>query len=253
MNAQTVELFGYAASVFVAISLLMVSLVKLRILNLIGCTFFVIYGSLLGSIPIVLTNGFIMLVNIYFLVQMYRKDISSFEYVSADKRLPELMDFYRLRQKDIARYYPDFRECHLRAASEGRGLVYAARKGARIQGFAIALGEESMNLGQYCDDSQGFKSAIQTVRDSQYSGEPLFLADYIVRKYRDLGLARIFHEKLVEDLSDSHGAFLWLNHRDNRRMKRLLLSLGYEQVEQTEDYQLLRLDIKSKGLAAPAS
>ena len=43
-NVAPIELVGYSASLFIVISLTMTSIVKLRIINSIGCLLFVIYG-----------------------------------------------------------------------------------------------------------------------------------------------------------------------------------------------------------------
>ncbi len=68
-----VEFLGYAASIMVAISLTMKDIVKLRVLNFIGCTLFAAYGLMIDSWPVVLTNGFIACVNVYFLSKMYQE------------------------------------------------------------------------------------------------------------------------------------------------------------------------------------
>lgn len=245
MDFNYVELFGYAASAFVAISLLMVSLLKLRVLNLIGCTFFVIYGLFLHSFPIVIANGFIMLINIYYLIQMYRKDISSFEYVRVDSMIDDLMSFIVVKHQDITKWYPNFRECYLRAAAGGRGLIYAARKGGRNQGFAYALKGESLDLSSFCGDDAEIKAVMGKIGESEYAGAPVFFVDYIVRKYRDLGLAGKFHEKLVEDLQGDYSNFLWLLPASNHRMKRLLISLGYRELFTEAKFEVLSLELKS--------
>jgi hypothetical protein len=65
------ELLGYMASVFVAISLMMRSLVKLRVINLIGAVLFTVYGLVIAAYPVAVVNGFIVLVNIYYLQQTF--------------------------------------------------------------------------------------------------------------------------------------------------------------------------------------
>jgi len=77
MEFNIVEVMGYAASIMVAISLTMKNIVKLRILNFVGCTFFVVYGLMISAIPVVATNTFIACVNIYFLLKMYQEKKSS--------------------------------------------------------------------------------------------------------------------------------------------------------------------------------
>jgi hypothetical protein len=73
MEMNMVEILGYAASIMVAISLTMKDIVKLRILNFIGCALFTAYGLMIDSWPVVLTNGFIACVNVYFLAKMQQE------------------------------------------------------------------------------------------------------------------------------------------------------------------------------------
>lgn len=61
------EIIGYLASLFVLLSFFMKDIRKLRIINSVGCTFFVIYGVLLPSIPVIITNVAILFVNGYYL------------------------------------------------------------------------------------------------------------------------------------------------------------------------------------------
>ncbi len=63
------EGIGYLAMVIVLLSFLMKNVIKLRVINCIGCTFFIVYGILLNvSIPIILTNSAILCVNLYYLL-----------------------------------------------------------------------------------------------------------------------------------------------------------------------------------------
>lgn len=63
------ELIGYLASAVVLISFLNRQIIRLRIINSIGCALFVAYGFMLEtSWPIVITNFFILLIHVYYLV-----------------------------------------------------------------------------------------------------------------------------------------------------------------------------------------
>ena len=46
------EMVGYLGSVLVAVSLMMKSLWRLRIINLVGASFFTVYGLLIGALPV---------------------------------------------------------------------------------------------------------------------------------------------------------------------------------------------------------
>ncbi len=62
------EWVGYAASLALIISFMMKNINTLRIINSLGAILFVVYGILLHtSYPIIITNGFILMANIYYL------------------------------------------------------------------------------------------------------------------------------------------------------------------------------------------
>jgi uncharacterized protein with PQ loop repeat len=67
LGVSYVEWFGYLASLFVLMSFLMRNITALRYVNTLGCMFFVVYGILLNSWPIIITNAAIILVNLYYL------------------------------------------------------------------------------------------------------------------------------------------------------------------------------------------
>ncbi len=67
------EYIGYIASALVLISFLMKNITYLRVINTFGCGFFIMYGSLLHSVPIVLTNAAIVLVNLFYLISRKRQ------------------------------------------------------------------------------------------------------------------------------------------------------------------------------------
>jgi len=62
-----VDIIGYAAMIALMISFTVKDIKKLRIINTIGCILFVIYGFMLNSWPIIITNAFITVVNLYYL------------------------------------------------------------------------------------------------------------------------------------------------------------------------------------------
>src|SRR5688500_14970213 len=102
------EIIGYIASGLVALSLSMKRILYLRIVNLVGAITFAIYGLLIGAYPVVIVNILIVMINLYFLYQMF----SAEEYfrlleVQPDSRyVAEFLKFYR---DDIQRFSPDFR------------------------------------------------------------------------------------------------------------------------------------------------
>lgn len=61
-------IIGYLASAIVLISFVMKDIRMLRWVNIVGCGLFIIWGILIGEFPVVLTNGGIVLVNLYYLL-----------------------------------------------------------------------------------------------------------------------------------------------------------------------------------------
>lgn len=64
---NNIEILGYVASVFIAISITMESVIKLRVINFIGAMLLGTYGVFIDSMPIILLNYFIGLTNVYYL------------------------------------------------------------------------------------------------------------------------------------------------------------------------------------------
>lgn len=67
-----IEILGYVATIIVAISFLMKDVLKLRCVNSIGCLCFVLYGVLIGAIPVALLNGLIVAINAYYILSGLR-------------------------------------------------------------------------------------------------------------------------------------------------------------------------------------
>lgn len=63
------EVFGYLAMALLVVSFIPRQLKLIRVLNLVGCIFFVIYGIMLGwKWPIIISNGLIAFIQAYHLI-----------------------------------------------------------------------------------------------------------------------------------------------------------------------------------------
>lgn len=102
------ELLGYLASVLVAISLMMSSLLKLRLINLVGAIAFFIYGLLIGAYPIAAVNAVIIVVNLYFLYRIFTSK-EYFKLLEVDSHSAYLQYFLTFYKADIERFIPDYR------------------------------------------------------------------------------------------------------------------------------------------------
>lgn len=100
-----IELFGYLGSTLVLVSMLMTSVVKLRIINTIGSVIFTIYALIIKSYPTAFMNFCLVLINLRFLWKMSKTE-KVYEIVESDRNdtlLKYLVDHYR---EDIEKFFP---------------------------------------------------------------------------------------------------------------------------------------------------
>ncbi len=107
MELSLLQIIGYAASIIIAISMTMSSIVKFRLINLIGASTFSIYGFIIGALPVGFLNGFIVIVDIYYLYNIYAKK-EVFEYLEVRAENRYLIRFLEFHNSDIQKHFPDF-------------------------------------------------------------------------------------------------------------------------------------------------
>lgn len=101
------ELIGYLASILIAISLTMRSILKLRVINLIGAAFFTLYGLLITAYPVAFLNGLIVAINLYSLNEMRRVE-NFFTLLESRHDASYLRMFLDYYAEDIKRFFPSF-------------------------------------------------------------------------------------------------------------------------------------------------
>ena len=101
------ELIGYVASALVAVSLMMSSILKLRLVNLAGSAAFAVYGVLIRAYPVAAMNGFIVFINLYYLHRMLRAR-EFFHLLSVEPESQYLRHFLDFYDREIRRFLPDF-------------------------------------------------------------------------------------------------------------------------------------------------
>lgn len=108
LEINYLEWIGYIGSIIVAISLTMTSMVKLRWLNFVGALIFTVYGVAINAFPVALVNGFITIIDVYFLVKMYTtKDYFTIQEINADSAyLDQFVQFYK---EAIPKDFPNFK------------------------------------------------------------------------------------------------------------------------------------------------
>lgn len=102
-----VELLGYVASGVIVLSLTMTSILRLRLVGLVGATLFATYGVLVDAFPVVLTNVVILGLHLFFLWKAWTDD----EYFTLLEVRPDsyyLDQFLTFHGDDIRTYQPQF-------------------------------------------------------------------------------------------------------------------------------------------------
>ncbi|MGP1455691.1 MAG: hypothetical protein ACTTJ7_08045 [Treponema sp.] len=165
-----IQLLGYAASFIIFISLTMKSIVKLRIVNAIGCVVFVLFALKTNSLPVVAMNIGIVFIDIYYLVRILRvKD--SFEIVDVKK------------DNEIVQYFYEKNKEELQTLFGGDALKKSAHVAFYFRNSDVA----------------GLVSYVLT--DGAAGKTACILIDFVVPKYRDLAVGKHF---LHDDTSYWH-------------------------------------------------
>ena len=96
MNTKVlIELIGYLGSALVVVSMLMTSVVKLRIVNTVGSAIFMGYALVIGSYPTAVMNFFLIAINVWHLIRLLR---SHKEYDLIETRLGDSFVSYFLEK-----------------------------------------------------------------------------------------------------------------------------------------------------------
>ncbi len=106
-SAMLIELFGYLGSAMVVVSMLMSSLVKLRIVNTVGSIISGIYALIIGSFPLALMNGCLIVINVYNLSKLLvnKQQYDLVKFAGQDTFVHYFIDHYK---EDILIYFPEF-------------------------------------------------------------------------------------------------------------------------------------------------
>ena len=102
-----IEYLGYVASALVIVSLMMKSLIRLRMLNLIGGILFTIYSIIIGAIPVVVLNGALVSVNIYYLFIKRTKEKNDITLLPVSSEDIIRLDFFKINIQDIKKFFGD--------------------------------------------------------------------------------------------------------------------------------------------------
>ncbi|MEA2077855.1 MAG: hypothetical protein U9O95_07545 [Candidatus Marinimicrobia bacterium] len=192
------ELIGYLASVVVAISLMMKNIHRLRWWNLFGAASFSAYGALIGAWPVFVLNGFIAIVDIYYLVAMSRQK-EYFDLLEIDIKTSvftkRFLNFYK---EDIVKYFPTFS-----FDPKAEYKAYFCLRDCRPVGLVL----------------------FSTISEK----ELLVELDYAIPEYRDMKNGKYFYHEGLKRLGiDNKKQFIIKD--PNERHQRYLNAVGFKRV-----------------------
>ena len=168
MKEQVIfEIIGYVGSAFVLASFLMASVVRLRVINSVGCVVSVAYGLLIHAYPTVIMNAALLLINIFFLLRMSRQRSADYHADRANADDEFLRWFLTAHAEDIRKYFPSF------AGAEGCNYIRFA----------------------YCGD----KAAGLLMGDLSGDGALRITLDYTTPEYRDLSVGSWLFDSLAAE------------------------------------------------------
>ncbi|MDN5305224.1 MAG: hypothetical protein PWP46_2111 [Fusobacteriaceae bacterium] len=194
MDISFLDWLGYFASFVVLVSLTMSSILRLRWFNLFGALLFSAYGFAIGSIPTGGMNAGIVLINIYYLIQLYTQK-ESFKIIKAEKESEYLKYFINMNYSDIDKYF-DVKDL------EGDKEYYFMLRNNHTAGILVG--------------------------ESQENDRTFFInIDYVTPEYRDFKLGNYFFNQNI-DFMKNRGYTKLKTKTNNESHKKYLEKIGFE-------------------------
>lgn len=178
------EMVGYTASLLVSASLCMKRIRGLRIVNLIGSVIFIGYGFLINSYPVMLLNGFSVIVNVYYLLQLKNEAIKTdhFDVFFVDSIDNDMLQrFVRFHGEDMRRFNPSFDPDLKTGTLVGAECCFILRETLPVSLVAYKRGEDE---------------------------EITIHMDYVIPAFRDFKNAQFFFSNVINRIASPGSVFL---------------------------------------------
>lgn len=113
-----VDALGWFGSALLVFSLLQARILRLRILNTVACVILTVFNAILGVWPMVAMNVVLAGINLFFIVRLQRQrhDEKAYTVLEVEEDDTYLQHFLQVHAKDIAKFFPRYREGSGRAA-----------------------------------------------------------------------------------------------------------------------------------------
>lgn len=187
--------FGYLASLLLIIALLVSNDLKFRWFNAAGNVAFIAYAIIIGSIPVLITNCILLVINGVYLVKVYRRqeNFDLIEFSGEENMIGKFIDFY---QEDIKAFFPGFRKEQLK----GRLNFVVLRDLVIANMFSAAVSD---------------------------NGDAEVVINYTLKKYRDYKVGRYIFEKENNFLVSKGVKRIVYKQEINKDHQRFLKVMGF--------------------------
>lgn len=201
LNIPIIEWIGYVASVVVAVSLTMSSIIRLRWLNLAGSAVFSVYGFLIGALPVGMLNLFIVFVNIYYLFSIYsRKDAFKLMPVRLDN--PYLDYFLEFYKQEVHKFFPELNVKVKISQSENENS------------FSLLILRNAAVAGVFLGERQGEEVKVDV--------------DFVIPEFRDLKPGNFLFEKNAGIFLEK-GVKRIVSQAHNNKHRDYLMHMGFKE------------------------
>ena len=194
MEFSILETIGFIASIIIALSMTMNSIVKFRWINLLGALTFSIYGFLISAYPVGILNGFIVAVDIYYLYRIYSKT-EIFDILEIRGSNKYLYKFLKFHDKEIHKYFPEFMY-----KEEMNTISFFILRNMAVAGIFLA----------HKEDDNILKVGL----------------DYVIPEYRDYKNGRFIYHRLRNSFIEK-GFKKAIANANNEKHKKYLRNIGF--------------------------
>ena len=187
--------FGYLASLFLIVALLVSNDLKFRWFNTAGNVAFITYSLLISAYPILITNGILFAINATYLYKVYsrQENFELIEFNGEEKMVNKFLSFYG---NDIKDYFPQF------SAEDISGKF----------NFVILRDLVISNM---------FSANLTADGDAEV------IINYTLKKYRDYKIGRFIFDKEKQFLIAKGVKRVVYNHAINTKHQRYLKKVGF--------------------------
>lgn len=196
MELELLQIIGYIASVIIALSMTINSIVKFRWVNLVGALTFSTYGFLIGAMPVAFLNGFIVSVDLFYLYRIYsKKELFDTLEIRGDNKY--LLNFLKFHDKEIQKYFPGFNY-----KAEMNTISFFVLRNMAVAGIFLAHqeGDDILKVG----------------------------LDYVVPEYRDYKNGKFIYHSLRQSFLDKGFEKVIANAHSKKHIK-YLKKIGFNE------------------------